>query len=555
MTGEWDDDPPQHFLKSSLPLEVAWTSWVLSLIKTALERDRADDAANFLDRLRRRRLDMRELLQRRSWDEARSVLNVFILAEVYLGGWCAWSLQNGRGTSCEEQLLRRIVAELPSRELIALAWEANPQAFLGGGLIDAGDWERQEPMRSGIVYSSSGPSWPVHGLISMLLASSTEVDPDVSQEPLSDRSLADEVVWRHVTSILSSPKLSAILAGEELCKADDAADAVAAFFRRRRLSVKLRKLRHAVEHSVRPDHLLSMQLKVHQKVHRARSLTSALHTLQVSSAPPSACFLPAYVRRWMPVVDLLEGDDSSVEEYANAVALQWERRWVQAIERFASVTGACEREEQLPEQLTIAADGLWASRCRPNMIILPQQQRFEVAVLGRRLAGVPNRGTFGIAHVGSWNNIEVFRSPYPDISTALVVDTRMFFTRLADEEWMRLEVEDANRQANHNLLKASIAASDDTDVPDDRAARVLVLIRYFGREALGNRSAAAAVNLNLAYLGYVVPKGSDLYHRPGCDAATGPGSTLAHPSHLDDDPRRPCPRCRPDQWDNPLWRR
>ena len=239
------------------------------------------------------------------------------------------------------------------------------------------------------------------------------------------------------------------------------------------------------------------------------------------------------------------------EGHGQEIACRWEARALFEVERRSVVLAEATTEASLPEKVAAAVASLRARGFEPNILILPQQERFARPFVGRPTWKLRNGDAFGSAHIGHWQGLELFRCPYPNTAAAVVGDARRLFGW--DDSRLKLSaaVEKDDAEAHRAILRRAEAAASDDDLPAVRDVAATLRWAFDGPLVIRDPQASAKVSLDLRSLGYVLPDGSDEYHRPGCERTGDLGSTLSSNGNAAHSARRPCAACRPDEWDYP----
>lgn len=546
---------------------VVWSAWLLSLFRTAVQARRTEDAWNFADRLRRARSELAEWSDAFGITELARARNTLIVAEIYLIGWCIRDMSQPTPGDAAREILSRLVDDesdsggLPSRETLLQAWEEVSSSDDGGGLIDATRWDRDESMRTGIVYTSSGPSWPTHGLYAALCVAESEPSWHVNRVlkpiPPANTPSADEVQTQ-LTSLLDTNVIREMLSlgGDDV--RNHAIAEVTQLFAHRRRHRKLQELRKVVQSPVSATAIEQLRTAAAVSALKEPSLAHAF--LQLGVAAPAAAtaeFLPVGLHIDQPKALLVEGLASS---YINAgdvmgsrLIQTWQSRVLFELEQLTMAKSTAQAEQDLPTRIAAAADLLRSRGLEPNVLIIPRQQRFIQPFFASTFAWQRGRREdLGDDHLGIWHGIHVFRCPYANAAAAMLMDTRSLFAASGEAADLLVEVTPVDQLAHQAMLEHGEQVSDEAEVPNARDVRATVKTTLRGPLMLCRPSAAVKVDLDLSLLGYVQPAGSNQYHRPGCVHASGPGSSLSRNDPATGELRAPCPACNPDEWDYPL---
>ena len=556
----WNEQITPDQVRQALPVYAAWVGWVLGLVRSALASNRPDDAANFADRLRRVRTEVEQRPEAGIVPEVDYVVDLLTLADVYLIGWCVREVDRDDPSAAAQATLALLVdtddheSRLPTRELLLRAWERFPGADDGAGLLHATAWERDDAMRSGIAYTSSGPVWAERGLYAALLAAESEprfhADRVMTPVPRSQPP-DEESVQSHLTALVTRPEIRAALLTED----EGAPDAVSRLFAARRQAYRLDQLRRAVEAPVSETVIERLRAEAEAAASRNPSIVNAIVSLGVRETADGCTQVPTINQNGdYPKGLFVEETATSYIRFGEAIgtglATQWQSRLVYEIEQRATATEAIRSEADLATMLESAVARIRAEGFEPNAVIVPRQERFI-----RTLVAAPDwrrrrRREWGPDHVGEWQGLSVFRCPYANTKAVVVFDTRALFGR-ASRAGARLMIIEHDVSRHADLLRAGEAAATEVAVPAVDVVRVRTRAALEGPLALCELRAAAKVPLDLERLGYVLPPDSPHYHRPGCGDAAGPGTSLSTSDAETGAPRSSCPNCHPDEWDDP----
>ena len=541
-----------------------WCGLVLELFRLAIEHGRARDAGYFLDRLRYQNSDLRRQ-SLRLYDAAEAVGGVkqittpLIYSEIIAVGWCVEVLREPAGRSAESldaasAALARLVAKdsLPNQDDLLDAWYREKRSGPVGGIIDVGRWSRPEPMRPGIVYSGfGGAAWPALGLFAELLRAGTGYIGD--QESLSDITpLSVDAAEQHIKTLYDVPRVREALRLNEDQAAAAASDEVNRLIARRRRVHRLGQLRRVVEGEPNAEVLRALEDEVERAVAKKKSLSATVLQRSSPEASPVDGAHGIHGTYEMPKRRLLaetaEIDAFSDQAFPNLLIGQFDHECARRIVEAAPVVGAASTEVDLKAKLETAAAELREAGYEPDLILLPQQERFALPFFPEaRRWNFLHHGEFGGAHIGRWHGIDLFEYPYCHPESAVVIDAKRFFANT--ERAVRVTLEEPLEQENRALYESALR-DEDREVPDTGDVRVVLKAAFEGGSPLrvADPNAARAVEIDLASLGYVLPETGEKYHKPGCRLAPGPGTSLCR-NLREDEHRQPCQVCNPDNWD------
>lgn len=564
IVGERDEDSERSepagahsaLLKASI-------SWILWLMRSAVEGNRRQDVEDFLDRLQQ--FAHASHLWRATPQAAANRRQSVGYAEIVIVGWCVRMLRQGEEHSeAAAAVVERLVRKHTRQSDLVQLWEAIISPTQGGRLISVDQWASAERRwRSGIAYSARQEGWILPGFVALLLGSyklpyrrRASSDPCPPAEPPSD-----DQIHRIMAELLDAEPVRAALA-VSTDVTEKAKESVRTLFSERRRRWKVEGVRHVVKAPLSVSRINGATAGVAEAleerrfrwIHRLREQDVARATGAVAG------FLPSIEVRWRQFRHSYIEDASAFlsggsECLAESISRDEAGRLLWGLERLDVVREHAPLAAlHLLRQATQAVvSELRAEGYAPSDIWLPRQPRFAKALFGSPDWQAPGRRQEE-AHIGVWDGIDVHQFPYTDPDSVLVVDSAATFGRLTEKALdLKLWIEDAPRSELNELLERAERATVESDVPDALEAYVHLCGRFVPCLGLRDGQAFRRIPLDLATIGYAQPSGDSYFHRPTCERLADQTAKFSLTLLPDarDERREPCPVCRPEEWDDP----
>jgi hypothetical protein len=230
------------------------------------------------------------------------------------------------------------------------------------------------------------------------------------------------------------------------------------------------------------------------------------------------------------------------EAGARACAMQL----VHAVEAGSVASSATlERLGDIQDQLRAARSGMVTAGFEPNVVILPDGERFAAALFDKPIWQVEGHGKFNGVVLGIWEGLTVLRCPYSNSSSALMLDTTKLLTKLRDlGEPGAVTIGFAELDARSVSEPTAEAGTDAPSSPLD--IRVHVALEAQPLIGIANIEAARRIDLVQSDGAYRLDQEHKLYHRPDCSEI---GERQLTPQVWMPRDMKPCPKCHPERWD------
>ncbi len=219
---------------------------------------------------------------------------------------------------------------------------------------------------------------------------------------------------------------------------------------------------------------------------------------------------------------------------------------VHAVERGSVASSATlERLGHLQDRLQAARREMVTAGFEPNVVILPDAERFAAALFDKPIWQVEGHGRFDGVVLGIWEGLTVLRCPYIYSSSALMIDTTKLLTKLrAPDEPDAVTISFKERDEGAAPEPAAKAERDTPSSPSDM--RVLVTLEAKPLIGIANPEAARRIDLAQSDGAYRLDEEQKIYHRPNCSEI---GERPLKPQVWLPREMKPCSKCHPDRWD------
>jgi len=191
---------------------------------------------------------------------------------------------------------------------------------------------------------------------------------------------------------------------------------------------------------------------------------------------------------------------------------------------------------------------------KPDLLILPQNERFKLAVCGQELwvRRLGEHSGHGEVKIPEWEGLKVVLFPYVDASSAIVADSSELFGRVDDDA--SLPIVKITDMSETDRLAIATRATDVGSEPLPESTKIMVRADASLTPVIGIANVAAAYRLDLLNGdgSYVMKPNDTLYHRPTCELVQSVDELVRslHPWIKGESTGRgPCPACRPNEWD------
>jgi len=202
----------------------------------------------------------------------------------------------------------------------------------------------------------------------------------------------------------------------------------------------------------------------------------------------------------------------------------------------------------LPEAVRRIVSELRQKGFEPNLIVLPEDHRFGVALFQRPLWEIESittpKGFFG-----PWEGILVGRWPDESAVSILVADTHKLFAKV-NTLGSALQVELIDPPADaavalHEKAKAAVSAAE---VPEPSCVQATACVHMTPPIALCDKEAATSLVSDGWDACYGMVREENIFHRPSCAALSfREDAVYAHVKLLPGEniDRAPCEKCNP----------
>ena len=498
-----------------------------------------------------------------------------MLAEAYVAGWCVRLLQDdGEEASVRQAaavLLDWIMAEpagrrrpegaaeyagrLPTRETLLDVWNQADAPEEGGDLVAAWAWDRRVERRTLVATSVGDTTWATSGLLTLMLAASSRWSRREEPPTPRRRPMEAEEVWRHLAELLGAEPVASLLDEAVPGGIDEAADEVVRLFDQRRRAYDMEQLRAEVRRPLEVAEVAEVAARWAAAMTdhvREWSHPAAIVTRAAEDAPATVLPLPVSLRAALSKGSLTGDIHYFGENLSERLGrLYGDRLLVAAEAAVDRATGPVVAAEDLPAAVAGAVGRLRAAGYRPDVVLLPPGWRLAAWFFpGKRPWEAPGqRESRGLT--GRWRGLELFEAMPCSLHSALVLDSRRFFTTATGEgsDRVRVEVLDGWRDDHAATLAAAEAGGEVPGIFSLKIRFHVTLGDRGGPVAVGDVAAGVRVPLDVTRLGYALPPGDDRYHRPGCREVPGPAVGGSFCESLDGERRGFCDVCRPHEWD------
>lgn len=535
----------------------------LALTHAAIRYEKNRHAAFFVERIFEHR-KYRHRHYRANGPVTMSPEVLFDYVAVVLAGWALHILQSNvlKNPDAARTVLGAALAQVPSAPVLLAEWEllrggewhnAAIDNRLGISRWDVRDWQRE--FRSGVgEVRSGGPDWVRLGLHASLLRSHEPFFGDAGQlfagQPR--RFVWDAAKEREALLSLSADQW----VGLPEAKRQQRVDSVMQIIEQRARGASAEYLRYVLDSPLSDSRLIKLRDDASKAFASNQSWQGALRQAGLSTEQARSCPLRTRWGTWVPREYLLDDNNWASgfgEHLGDAVAAREAMAIVHLIETSAPRVADLGALAALPEKVREVRRLMTDAGFQPNVIILPQEDRFAGALFQKPLWQVEGRHEFGEASIGSWEQLHVLRFPYTNPESILLLDTR----RLVADNGLGHGTPVTSVWIDENPMNDDIASkmataraalnSADLPVPESNSIQVLAWMEVTPRLGLVDTSAARTIGIGGGDAGFALVEGSNLYHRPTCPDIEGEDATYV--LHVEPrDGKSPCPTCKPERW-------
>jgi hypothetical protein len=535
----------------------------LALTHAAIRYEQSRHATYFVERIFEHR-KYRSHHNRADAPVAMSTEVLFDYVAVVLAGWSLHILQSNvlKTPDAARTVLATAISQAPSTPILVAEWEllrgaewhdASIDNRLGIARWDVRDWQRE--FRSGVGDVRSGcPDWVRLGLRAALLRNEKRFFGNsgrlFSGQPR--RFVWDAAKEREALLSLSADQWIELPEGERKPRVES----VMQIIESRARGANAEYLRYVLESPLAESRVSQLRDDAVKAFASKQTWQRALRHAGLTEEQMRSCPLRTRWGTWVPREYLLE-DNNWASGFGKHLGEEAAKREAMAlvhlIETNALRAGYLSALAELPEKVREVRRLMSDAGFKPNVIILPREDRFAGALFQKPLWQVEGRHEFGEASIGSWEQLHVLRFPYTNPESILLLDTRRLLaqsgsgdgtaiTRIWIEEHPANEEVEAKRHAASAALNTA-----DLPIPESSTLQVLAWMEVTPGLGLVDMAAARAIDVRGGDGGFAITEGSNLYHRPLCPDIEG--EDPAYVLRVEPDAGKlPCPTCRPDQW-------
>ncbi len=562
----------QDTLASEMPVLRSALSWMLWLLRTAIEADRAEDTRNLHERLWEWDCDserryVRAYISHPVDPEMREVYDLHMALDIVVGAWCLHVLRNGlTGGNTAKELFARCAASLGTRHDILRVWEtvrSRPYGEEGlAALFGALHWTFPVPTRVGVVVGGYGRPdlWVEEGLVALLLCREPQQQvliPDWFKSPppvwLPDQKtirseaaqlLADDNIGKDLLQIENGAESQKIQDVVDLCNA-------------RTCLLKRHQLREIVVAEIDPARGEVLRAEIIAEVRENRRIVPLIRNIGGIQKEATARFPSVRRVDRTPKERVIRGSSGSTlcgDVLARFVGVRESVVIAYATEKSAAPLRTLDDLRELATAVQTAVDTLASRGHRASLVFLPSPERFVQRLTGLPGWRVPRNVDLGEYYLGTWNGLQLAVWPHTDCSSITVVDAAAFFGSTGTDAAASLKVtlEDRFRESYQKWVETAEGEKDPAKIPDPSHVDAVVTLTMQSDVGIHDPMAAVRIDLDLSKLAFALQAGDKLYHRPGCSALRSDEQieySFFAELQSDAQPRSPCDQCHPDKWD------
>ena len=489
---------------------------------------------------------------------------LFDYVAVVLAGWALHILQSNllENPEAARAVLGAALTQVPAAPVVVAEWEllrgedwhdAVIDSRLGISRWDVRDWQRD--FRPGVGEARwGGDDWVRLGLRVSLLRTHQPFFGDATQlfSGQPRRFVWDASKERAALQTLAADERLAIPEGER----QQRVDSVLRLLEQRARSANAEYLRYVLETPLSEARVSQLREDAGKAFASKQAWQSAIRAAGLGPEAARSCPLRTRWGIWVPREYLLDDNNWASgfgEHLGEAVATREAMALIHLIETSAQRGAGLTSLATLPESLRAARRRMSDAGFSPNVVVLPQEDRFAGALFQKPLWQVEGRHEFGAASIGGWEQLHVLRFPYTNPLSILLLDTRRLVGECghgAEHSIARVWIDEhpQNQEVEAKKVAARAAlTSADAPVPESNSIQVLAWLEVPPSLGLVDANAAIAIDIQNSDGGYAIVEGSSVYHRPSCPDIEGEDTTYL--LHLrPEDGKTPCPKCRPERW-------
>jgi hypothetical protein len=510
------------------PYLLAALSLCLALIRSAIEAGDTKHGVFFFERLvehqRFAGAARRRTHRAPTQESAQTIYDYAVLA---LYAWAVHFRRNKGGDSAESarELAGRARGYLPTREGLVALWElyhsnagieAPINRFLGVARWDLGDND-EERLRFK-VWAGGREDWLGRGLYSAILAASSMTQQEAvsffeKAPPLWMWDISQEELER-----AASAEWSGIITHER----KESTDRAMALLQARQKAAREAYEEHAAKAPLDPARCRRLESQTKRSVDENRQWIEAIRGLGGLARPANRPVPIGPFRQPLPRCELISnacfedpGGDWIGQRIAHAEA-------VATMGTAEDLVRACGKPlkslAQLPEALRDVRRELASRGYEPNLVILPSNERFALALFQKPLWQVDGRREFGECSYGMWEGLWVFRFPYSDAKSVILADASGLFGASRDGPEIEAAVRDFTEQELAELAQERANAPEPLNARDN-GPQALLVVRVVSPVGIcvgdgGMPNAALKLDISRADGGYAMVRGDFRYHAP-----------------------------------------
>lgn len=538
----------------------------MSLTRAAIETCQPIHADQFAERILLARTHMPERERGVGFQPVSVTKRTCIdYSQVLLLGWSLDVLGEAAEQYGEAALavLKRVVPLLPAPAYLIAEWELLHRESVFHGNIDADlgitTWDVRDigrDYRTGIsVARSGGDEWRKQGFLAGLLLSREPFYGDI-ESLCAD--VPDELFWNSEAEQAELRKIAAIdHLGIPEAGREQRIDAAVSLISKRARTAKSTYLRYVLEAEPTAEKMEQFRTNTIESWKKHRPWIDAF------VEPGNRCDgdlvmpEPAIVAGTIPKCSLLEKNNFGSTGYGvvfgETAGKHESMNLLGMIERRAESWNVDLSLATFPDDIKQTIQELIHRGYKPNAIVLPRNDRYSAALFRKPVWEIDGRQLNGDAGIGVWEGISVFRYPYSNPESVLVLDTRSLlgssFSTGVDQIQFEFDQIPSNTEATTAREAAQTALDDASQpLPDHHLIEVSVRVTVKPSLRLCDPGAMLKLSILNSDACYAVIQKSETYHRPTCDETEL--YDVEFISHLPSGSQLiPCESCRPDQWD------
>lgn len=550
------------FLEEKAFLSAA-LSICLAIIRSAIEEGRPKLAVYFFERL----VEYRKYNRRgTAWGDraavTESVDTLHDYAVLTAGAWALHVIKSGeaKSHSAATQVFNAASKHLDEQEELVSLWELYHSDLTFEAEIDQRlrtdrwDLKDSQEIRIGVsTVRDRGGAWLTNGLFALLLRARESNERRITR---FFAAAPRKYMWNPEQSSRVLVDLAATVPVDlPEAKRDAAVKAVIALLQARQRAADDEYAKYVASEPLDSARGDKMRERAAEAFRTSRIWSRTLRKLGADGNVPTTEYSPLVYRSFMAreyfvSKSVISGDvgswigESAAQREAMGIVYIAEQR----AERGESVTALAD----IPEAVRRARRNLLSRGCQPNLVIVPPQHRFGLALFQVPLWQVEAR-EFGPIDLGLWEGLRVLRCPYTNSNAIVVMDVSKFvgtFSQYTDAIQVSMRESTPEEVGEwKRLVETTSGAAGRKDEP-----QLVIELRAAGEFGLrlpshkGEQEAAIAIDIRSSDGGYALRRGENLYHKPLCEDIEGDDEvtySLLRKLPEDKEDRQPCPKCNP----------